>query len=61
MDRIFYSRLETAKALNVSSRTLDYLIAEGRITSVKLGRRRLFHKDSIENFAGVAVRGQMAL
>lgn len=58
---IFYSRIETARMLSISPRALDYLTAEGRITSVKLGRRRLFHKDSIENFAGVAVRSQMAL
>ena len=36
------SKNDTAKALSVSPRTVDTLVKEGRIPSVKVGGRRLF-------------------
>lgn len=36
------SKNDTAKALSVSPRTVDYLVKQGRIPSVRIGSRRLF-------------------
>jgi excisionase family DNA binding protein len=60
-DRLLYSRAEVARLLCISARSVDYLVAENRLSSVKLGRRRLFTRHALENFAGVEVRGRMAL
>lgn len=59
-DKLFYSRRECAALLGISSRSLDYLIQDGRLGSTKLGGRRLIGRDQLEAFAGVAIRQNMA-
>lgn len=51
--RLLFSRAEVAKLLGITTRSVDHLVASNRLPSRKLGRRRMFHRDSIECFAGV--------
>lgn len=57
--RLLFSRQEAASLLGISPRSLDYLSANGRISSMKLGRRRMFSRDSLLNFAGTGIRDRM--
>ena len=57
--RLLFSRTEAAELLNISARSLDYLAANGRISSTKLGRRRMFSRDALLNFAGNGVKDRM--
>ena len=58
-NRLLFSRREVASLLGISERSLDYLVAGNRLQSVKKGRRRMFTRDAVENFAGVEIRGAM--
>lgn len=42
---------ETAKALNISERTLHTLTHGGQIKHVKVGRANRYHLDEVERFA----------
>jgi excisionase family DNA binding protein len=42
---------ETAKALNISERTLHTLTHGGHIRHIKVGRANRFHLDEVERFA----------
>ncbi len=59
--RLLFSRLETARLLNLSPRSVDYLIFDGRLASVKKGRRRLITRDALLNFAGIEIRDRMVI
>jgi excisionase family DNA binding protein len=41
------SKPEIAKALSLSTRTLDKLVAAGKIPSVRVGTRRLFDPEEV--------------
>jgi excisionase family DNA binding protein len=47
--RLVYSILEAAYALNLSRATLYRLLGEGRIASIKIGSRRLILRSSIDD------------
>jgi excisionase family DNA binding protein len=49
--RLLYSRREAATALALGVRTLDQLIHSGKIPAVRVGRRVLISKESLEGFA----------
>jgi len=51
MDKLLLSRNEAAELLNLSTRSVDYLLAEGRLPSRKLGKRRLIPRDAVEKIA----------
>jgi excisionase family DNA binding protein len=51
MDQLFLSRRESAKALGISLRMLDELIASKEIPVSRIGRRVLVSRESLENFA----------
>jgi excisionase family DNA binding protein len=59
-NRLLYSRREAAKLLNLSVRSVDHLLGDGRLSSVRIGRRRLISNDALLNFAGVGVRERIA-
>jgi excisionase family DNA binding protein len=59
LQRQLYSRRETAELLGICVRSIDAWIADGRLNSVKLGRRRLIHRETLLNFAGSALRERM--
>ncbi|PYU19277.1 MAG: excisionase [Acidobacteria bacterium] len=50
-DKILLSRQEASAALGVSTRTLDYLLARGKISSRRIGKRRLIPRTEVERFA----------
>lgn len=47
---------EAASYLRVSPRTLERRIAKGRIRSTTIGRRRLLHRDDLDELAKAATR-----
>jgi excisionase family DNA binding protein len=47
MNRHLISKPEIAKALSLSTRTLDKLVAAGKIPSVRVGTRRLFDPEEV--------------
>jgi excisionase family DNA binding protein len=47
--RLVYSIVETAHALNLSRATPHRLLAEGKIASIKIGSQRLILRSSIED------------
>lgn len=59
--RVGFSRKETAWLLGVSIRSIDYLVAQGRLSSFKMGSRRMVRRDSILNVGGHGVLEKMAL
>lgn len=59
--RLLFSRKEVAALLNLSQRSVDYLLSNNRIPSVKKGRRRLITRDAIECFAGLEIRERLDL
>jgi len=51
MDKLLLTRSEAAAVLNLSTRSIDYLLAEGRLPSRKLGKRRLIPREAVERIA----------
>ena len=50
-ERMLFSKGESAYALNISDRKLDYLIAEKAIRVRRIGKRVLITRDELERFA----------
>ncbi len=48
---LLVSKLEAARLLSISSRTLDNLLVVGELRPVRVGRRVLFSRASLERFA----------
>ena len=59
VNRLMYSRKEAAKLLNISLRSLDGLLANERLSSVRIGGRRLITSDALLNLAGSGLRERM--
>jgi excisionase family DNA binding protein len=59
--RLLFSRREAAQLLNISERSLDYLLFNNRIHSVKISSRRMIPRDALLNFAGSDLAERMAL
>ena len=51
LPRLLYSRRDTAYQLSISTRSLDYLIAEGRLHTRKIGGRILIPHDELLRFS----------
>jgi excisionase family DNA binding protein len=51
LPRLLYSRKEAAYQLSISTRSLDYLIAEGRLNTRKIGGRILVPHDELLRFS----------
>jgi excisionase family DNA binding protein len=51
MDELLLTRNQAAAALNLSTRSIDYLVAEGRLPSRKFGKRRLIPREAVERLA----------
>ena len=52
---MLYSRKDAAQALSLGIRTLDQLIATGKIVALRVGRRVLVSRESLESFANTEV------
>lgn len=51
--KVLYTKREAAQLLSISVRSLDYLIVSQQISTRRIGRRVLLHRDCIEQFARV--------
>jgi excisionase family DNA binding protein len=51
MDKLLITRNDAAVLLNLSTRSIDYLVAKGRLSSRKLGKRRLIPLRAVERIA----------
>ena len=51
MEKLLESRQDTASALGISLRMVDYLITQGKLPARKVGRRTLIPRAAIERFA----------
>ena len=49
-DSIALSRREAADALRISLRTIDYLLAQGKLCGRRIGRRIVIPRGEIEKF-----------
>lgn len=49
-ETIAFNRREAADALRVSLRTLDYLLAEGKLRGRRIGRRVIIPRTEVEKF-----------
>lgn len=52
--RILYSRIEAARQLSISARSLDYLIKGRKIVTRRIGARILIAHDELVRFASSA-------
>jgi excisionase family DNA binding protein len=52
MSKLLYTRAESAEMLSLSVRTVDRLIATGKLRVRQMGRRMLIHHADLEKFAG---------
>lgn len=48
--RLLYDVTEAAHQLSVSTKTLERLVADGEVESIKIGRRRLYPRDCLVEF-----------
>lgn len=51
---------EAAEYLRVNRRTVERLVARGRVRSTTLGRRRLLHRDELDSWAAAATGEDVA-
>ena len=50
-ERVLLGRRRTANALDISLRTLDNLVQNGQLVPIRIGKRIMFSRASIERFA----------
>jgi len=60
MEQVLFSREETAEALRVSVRQIDFMVSRGEIRVRRIGRRVLIPRAEIERLTGTAVRAETA-
>jgi excisionase family DNA binding protein len=51
---------EAAEYARLSTRTLERLLARGRLRSASVGRRRLLHRDELDRYLQAATREDVA-
>jgi excisionase family DNA binding protein len=51
MDQLLVTRNDAAALLNLSTRSIDYLVAKKRLPSRKFGKRRLIPREAVERIA----------
>jgi len=51
MEPLLYSRRRAADALSLSLRSIDHLVAQGRIKTLKVGRKTMITRDEVTRFA----------
>ncbi len=49
VETIAFNRRETADALRVSLRTVDYLLAQGKLRGTRIGRRVVIPRTEVED------------
>ena len=58
LEKILISKKETATALGLSIRTIDYLIKRGELIPKRVGARVLFRRDELTRFAQDGAEGK---
>jgi excisionase family DNA binding protein len=51
LEKLLYSRAEAAQVLSISTVSLDRLVKHGELSTVRVGDRVLFNRDTLANFA----------
>jgi len=51
--KLLFSKIESARALGISKRKIDLLIASKQLHAVHIGRRSMLHKRELERIARV--------
>lgn len=51
IQKFFYGRVEAAQALALSPRSIDYMIADGRLETRRWGKRVLIPAESVQRMA----------
>lgn len=51
VEKLLYDRREAAAALSISTRTLDYFLANGRLKARRVGRKVLIPRAELLRFA----------
>lgn len=51
VEKLLYSRRDAARALNLSIRSIDYLIYTGRLPTRRIGGKILVHVTDVRRFA----------
>src|SRR6266436_6113603 len=51
VEKLLYSRRDTAEALSLSIRSIDYLITTGRLTARRIGGKILIPASAVRRFA----------
>ena len=51
VEKLLYSRRDTAEALSLSIRSIDYLITTGRLTARRVGGKILIPASAVRRFA----------
>lgn len=57
--RLLFSRKEAALLLGVSRRTVDFLISTNRLSSSKIGSRRMIPRDALLNYYGSGLASRL--
>ena len=53
----YLTRIEAATILRVNKKTIDRLIARGKIKSAKIGQRRLIPREALTDFVNRQMEG----
>lgn len=51
VEKLLYSRADTAVALSISVRSVDYLISVGKLSTRRVGRKTLIPAGDVRRFA----------
>ncbi len=51
MEQLLLTRAQVAQALQLSTRSVDYLIQSGKLPSLKIGKARRVRREDVEKFA----------
>lgn len=51
IQKIFYTKLESAYVLGISVRSVEYLLANRLLAFRKIGRKTLIHHNELQRFA----------
>ena len=49
-ERFLFGRKRTAGVLDISVRTLDYLVQNGQLAPIRIGKKIMFSRAAIERF-----------
>ena len=60
-EALLLSRKDAAKALSISTRSIDLLLKDGRLIGVPMGTRILIHRLEIQRLASEGITGRIRI